>query len=388
MNLLFLTEIAPFPPNGGEKLRSYGLLKLLSGLNLTVHAITGNRPINKSEQEFFPGIRFYPHDFHKRGSGSRLIRYFHRFSLEKELVTLINTILQNNTIDVAFIDYQFFGQYIGLFKKRKIPVIYGTHNAQAVLIYQNPALSLKNRMSRFTDYRVNRFHERYYFRKADACIVVSENDRKYHAGFINQDKIFVIPNFLIESNYACSSPVKDNYILMTANFKAFQNTYGLEWFIREVWNHELSDKTRLLLVGLGSKEIFNVLKEKYNFSNVSAFGEADDLKPFIEKARVSIVPLLHGSGSRLKCLEAMALKTQLVSTGKGAEGILHNNSILLADTPGDFRNELLRVIELKTDMTEKAYRAFMENYSLSPNMKVFANIIKTLVKKINEKHLL
>jgi hypothetical protein len=40
-NLLFLTEIDPFPPNGGEKLRSYGLLKLMSVLNLTLHAITG-----------------------------------------------------------------------------------------------------------------------------------------------------------------------------------------------------------------------------------------------------------------------------------------------------------------------------------------------------------
>jgi polysaccharide biosynthesis protein PslH len=381
MNILFLTKIAPFPPNGGEKLRSYGLLKLLSGLHYNIHAITANVPDNEKETGNFPGIRFHPYDFDKNKTKRRLLKWYRLFTREKELILLINDILQHNQIDIAYIDYYFYGQYIGYFKKLKIPVIYGTHNAQAMLLHQMPAVSFKNNISMFLEYWICRIHEAYYFRKADALIVVSDNDLKYHGAFIKKNRIFLIPNFLIETDYPASYAVKENYILMTANFKAYQNTYGLEWFIREIWDHELWSKTQLFLVGIGSLEFEAELRSKYDFENVTAFGEVADLKPFIVKARVCIVPLLHGSGTRLKCLEAMALKTQLVSTSKGAEGIEHHHSIMLADTPGDFKKALLQVIEMNTDRSEQAYQAFMDKYSLPPNRKIFETIVATLVDK-------
>jgi hypothetical protein len=280
----------------------------------------------------------------------------------------------------VYIDYLYYGQYIDFFRKKGIPVIYGTHNAQAVLINQRPAVSFRNRITKYVDYSVNRFHESHYFRKADALIVVSDHDKEYHADFVNRKKIYVIPNFLVEKEYLSLSAKKENYVLMTANFYAFQNTIGLEWFIKEVWDAELWNKTRLLLLGRGSQETLSKMKEKYDAPNVTAIGEVADLKPYISKALVSIVPLLHGSGSRLKCLESMALKTQLLSTTKGAEGIDHDNSIILADTSGDFKKELLKLIETKTDQTDKAYQAFMHQYSLEPNKVIFAQIVGHVVK--------
>lgn len=71
----------------------------------------------------------------------------------------------------------------------------------------------------------------------------------------------------------------------------------------------------------------------------------------------------------------MALKTQLLSTSKGAEGIDHNNSILIADSPADFKRELVKFLENKRDLAEKAYEAFMDKYSLKPNLIIFKTII-------------
>lgn len=380
MKILFITEIAPFPINGGEKLRSYGLMKLMSSLNFNVHAIIGKSSINNSPGMDIDGIKYYPFDFYKNRSFRKLKSYHRLMSCNPELISLINSILQHDKMDVAFIDYSFYGQYIAYFQHKGIPVIYGTHNAQAALVKQRPVISFRSNISKFTDYLLSKLHETYYFRKADALVVVSENDKRYHGSFVKKDKLFIIPNFLVESEYNSLYREKENYVLMTANFKAFQNAYGLEWFIREVWDNDLWNKTRLLLVGLGSIEIYNILKEKYNLTNVSAVGEVDDLKPYISKARISIVPLLHGSGSRLKCLESMALKTQLISTTKGAEGIDHKNSIVLADTPAEFKHALLKFIDLKTDFTEKAYEAFIEKYSLNSNRIIFARIINAVVK--------
>jgi polysaccharide biosynthesis protein PslH len=379
MNILFLTEISPFPPNGGEKLRSYGLLKLLSEPKMQVHAITGSSPDKTADSAGFNNVKFYTFDFDRIKSDKRITGYARLFYCNKELVDLINRILQQNRIDVAIIDYLFYGQYIRLFRTKGIPVIYGTHNAQARLIIQRPAQTFRTRITRFTDYLISRIHEYLYFRMADALIVVSENDKEYHAGFVNRNKITLIPNFLIESEYGSFAGKKENYVLMTANFNAHQNFYGLEWFVDKVWDKELWDRTQLILVGVGSDWAYSRLKETHDLKNIQAIGAVDDLKPFISKAMVSIVPLLHGSGSRLKCLESMALKTQLVSTAKGAEGIDHHNSIIIADTPGHFRAAILNIMNTKTDYTEIAYQAFLKSYSLMPNKKIISDLISKLL---------
>jgi hypothetical protein len=380
MNLLLITEIDPFPPNRGEKLRSYGLLKLVSDLNLNVFAIAGNAPSDDVTSAKFPGIKFFPWEFSRYKSCGRLAKYFRLFTCDKKLLGLIGKIMDENSIDVAYIDYLFYGQYIPFFRKKGIPVIYGTHNSQAKLIYQRPSVSFRNSLSNLLDYIVNRLHEVYFFRKADALIVVSESDKKYHQVLYKKEKIYLIPNFLIEDEYNCELPEKENYILMTANFVAFQNSFGLTWFVREIWDKDLWNKTKLLLVGLGSKELYRELAGKFVMENIEAIGEVDDLKPYICSALVSIVPLLHGSGSRLKCLESMALKTQLLSTSKGAEGIDHNNSIIIADTPAEFKKELIRILDSKSDLSDKAYNAFMDTYSLKPNLKIFKTILQNISK--------
>jgi hypothetical protein len=381
MNLLFLTEIDAFPPNGGEKLRSYGLLKLMSELDLTVHAITGNSSGGLALKDNLKGIKFYTFDFRQIDSISSRKNYLRFVRRNKKLTLLINKIIQQNQIDIAFIDYYFYGQYISCFHKKGIPVIYGTHNAQARLIYQRPAYSILNRFTKIFTFLICRFHEHYFFRKADALIVVSDNDKEYYSAFMRKYKISVIPNFLIESDYPVTSGKKENYILMTANFYAYQNSIGLEWFIKEVWDHELWEKTELFLVGMGSDELYASLKEKYNLVNITSKGKVDDLKPYIIKAGVSIVPLLHGSGTRLKCLESMALKTQLVSTSKGAEGIDHDHSIIIADTATDFKTELLNVMNGKTDLTDRAYQVFLNKYAVAPNRKILSGIMQNLVNK-------
>ena len=392
MNLLFVTEIEPFPPSGGEKLRSFGLLKLLSELKLNVHAIIGNSSQNNSFYSDFKGISFHPFnfcyewDYDKIRSIGKIKWGLRRFIRDKELVSLIDNILLQNKIDVVFIDYYFYGQYIGIFRKRKIPVIYGTHNAQARLINQRPADTFKERIIRFRDFLLNRLHEVYYFRKADALIVVSDPDKKYHRTFIRKDKIFVIPNFLIASEYDSHIEGKEHYILMAANFWAYQNAIGLEWFLREIWDQELWNRTQLLIVGIGSQELFDKrLKGNFNLTNVNIIGEVDNLKPYVAKALVSIVPLLHGSGSRLKCLESMILRTQLVSTSKGAEGIEHENSIVIADTPGEFKKALLDVLDGKINSTENAYRTCIKKYSLSPNKGIFVEILQRFSVKTKSK---
>jgi len=374
-NVLFLTSISPFPINGGEKLRSYALLKMLSNIGARVTAI-----INESRNiPDIHNIRFIQFPFKNYLSKIHLINITGIFRRNNTLVKLLDELTSDEKFDIAFIDYYFYGQYIPYFKKKGIKVIYGTHNAEARLYLQRKAKNLKDLFYIVFEYIIQMAHERIFFPKTDTLIAVSKEDVKYYGKFIESGKIIYIPNLLEKSSYTLNAVKKDNYIVMSANFMAFQNYVGLEWFLKEVWNDLLSRKTTLKLFGLGSKKAYHELQPKYHPESVEAIGEVDDLKPYIAAARASIVPLLNGSGTRLKCLEAMALRTQLISTTKGSEGIEHGGSVLIADTPEDFRNRIIEVIDNKVNTVEDAYRVFEARYSFEPNQIVLSERIKSLI---------
>jgi glycosyltransferase involved in cell wall biosynthesis len=187
--------------------------------------------------------------------------------------------------------------------------------------------------------------------------------------------VFCIPNFIDGIEYLISEPNKINYIIMPANFGSFQNKIGLEWFLENVWDPELFNLTQFVVIGKCSEMVFNELNKNKNYKNVKAYGEVDDIKPYISKAKLTIVPLMHGSGTRLKCIESMALKTQIISTSVGAEGIEHEGSIIIADNPFEFKQAIMKVLKGNVDYTEKAFKIFENKYSLENNAKKLNEII-------------
>lgn len=375
IKVLFVTSISPFPVRGGEKLRSSALLKMLSNIGMKITAVIEHaRDIPE-----IPNIRFIQFPFAKLVPKNLFLYVYSLFTKNQELQSFLNNLLKNEHYDVAIIDYHYYGQFIRFFQKKGLKVIYGTHNAQAKLYFQRKSSGIKSFIRILTEYIFETLHEVYFFRKADAFIVVSAEDQKFYDRFINSHKIVLIPNMIEDPSNEYHHTHKENYIIMTANFLAFQNSIGLDWFLKEVWNNELSERTTLKLYGIASKETFYDLNQKYHPKNVEAMGEVNDIKPFIAKARASIVPLMNGSGTRLKCLEAMSLKTQLISTTKGSEGIEHNGSILIADTSPDFRKKVMDVLDNKADTVEAAYQIFLEKYSFEPNQLILSNLIKKLV---------
>jgi polysaccharide biosynthesis protein PslH len=372
MEILFISRLSPNPQNGGASIRSYGLLK---GFSEACTHLTAVVPFNEKEdaicKEFKDKVTFYNYNY-------PLYHQIFPFYKDPVLMKIIRAVLLKNRISHVIIDYQFFGQYIQFFKEKKIKVIYGTHNSQAELVKQKKYNNIfLGKLNQLVWLPLVKLHERKYFNKADKLIVVSEQDFNYHCEFVKKNKIHIIPNFLVEDNYAISLVKKENYIIFTGSFYSFQNQEGLIWFLKEVWNEELKSKCQLLIVGNNSIEYLKSLH--VNEDKILAVGMVEDIKPYIAKAKVAIVPLCHGSGTRLKCIEAMALRTRIISTTKGAEGLVNSNDcIVIADDPNIFRKKIMESIEQYMDAspTTTAYQIFLDNYSLKCNKK---NIIELLV---------
>ena len=159
------------------------------------------------------------------------------------------------------------------------------------------------------------------------------------------------------------------------------NKEGVDWFVHEVWN-SIYSSSPLHLAGKASEK--NLFPNK----NIEEHGFVPDANEFIQSHDVMIVPLLQGSGMRIKIIEAMALGKCVISTSIGAEGIAAtpNKNILIANTADEFK----RVIDFLNTNPNKAYEIgerarelVKEQYSaqvLEKEILPFINSILTLEK--------
>lgn len=109
-----------------------------------------------------------------------------------------------------------------------------------------------------------------------------------------------------------------------------------------VWAHR--PMARLIVVG---KDPSSEIKDFEKNPLITITGTVDDIRPFLWRAAVSVVPLLYGAGIQNKILEAMATGTPVVTTARTLSALeaLPGEEILTADTADAFSLEILRLIE-------------------------------------------
>jgi polysaccharide biosynthesis protein PslH len=81
-------------------------------------------------------------------------------------------------------------------------------------------------------------------------------------------------------------------------------------------------------------------------ASIRVTGSVPDVRPYLERAAVFIVPIRVGGGTRLKIFEAMAMELPVVSTTIGAEGlpVRDGEDVRLADTPADFADAVAELL--------------------------------------------
>lgn len=117
------------------------------------------------------------------------------------------------------------------------------------------------------------------------------------------------------------------------------NQEGLFWFLDEIWPaiHKANPELNFYIAGRNAPEKISKIK----MDNVVFLGEVDDAYKFMNSKAIMVVPLLSGSGMRIKIIEGMALGKTIVSTTLGAEGIQfnHGKNIIIADSPENIIKE-------------------------------------------------
>jgi glycosyltransferase involved in cell wall biosynthesis len=123
------------------------------------------------------------------------------------------------------------------------------------------------------------------------------------------------------------------------------NLEGVRWFLKQVWPkvHERMPQLTLYLAGRKMPKDLMQLETE----GVRVLGEVPDAMYFIASKQINVVPLLSGSGMRVKIIEAMSAGKAVVTTTIGAAGIgcKDGENVLIADTPEQFVEQLQRCVD-------------------------------------------
>jgi polysaccharide biosynthesis protein PslH len=134
-------------------------------------------------------------------------------------------------------------------------------------------------------------------------------------------------------------------VLFTGTMGYRPNAEGIGWFADRVWpavRAQIPD-AELSIVGKGPPPAVEALDGR---EGMRVLGFVPDMAPYFARANVVIVPILTGSGIRVKIVEAMSAGRAIVSTSLGAEGLelQAGRQLEIADAPDAFAGHVARLL--------------------------------------------
>jgi glycosyltransferase involved in cell wall biosynthesis len=216
--------------------------------------------------------------------------------------------------------------------------------AQRLLLLQTPNLLLAERRA---------------VRLATATFVCSEADRRRLNALSGTNRVHTIPNsvrFPPQTPEQSSEPL----VMFVGSMGSRPNAQAVDTLVQKVWPlvQARTPQARLVIIGNGSE-----LTSSYPpvDPSVSFLGFVDDLDSWYARARVVCCPISHGSGTRVKIIEAAAHARAIVATTMGAEGLnlRDGQEILLRDSPTGLADACVELLNdpLKAAQLGSAARA-------------------------------
>ncbi len=224
------------------------------------------------------------------------------------------------------------------------------HNIEYDIVRRtaHAASGMLRRVYSALEWRKVRREERRAWRGLDGCSVTSRRDQAMLLAEAPAARTSVVANGVdvdfFQPPPAPATPCPPALLFFGA-MDYHPNTEAILYFLREVWPSLKSRFPDLALHVVGRKPPASVVAHRS--ARVLVTGVVEDVRPWLERASVVIVPLRIGGGTRLKILEAMAMGKAVVSTTLGAEGIdaVPERELLVADDAPSFASQVGRLLE-------------------------------------------
>jgi polysaccharide biosynthesis protein PslH len=398
MKILWVKAGGLVPPDTGGKIRSYNILRELA----RQHSVTffsfyaaHDNDLHPDLKNMFDRVVCLPLQLPAPKSFAEMSNYGVRllsslpYNVTKycrpEVRHKLHELLKQEAYDVILCDFVIAAGVIPW--DWPTPKVLFTHNVEATIWRRHYEVATNPfwKAISWREWRRMEAAERRYLRLADHVLTVSETDRDAFAPFVEPRRLTMIPTG-VDVDYFQPTPGEEttDSLVFTGSMDWLPNEDAILYFVDAILPliKQQCANVSLEVVGRSPSRKLQTLTETNK--SVRLTGRVEDIRPFVARGAMCIVPLRIGGGTRLKIFEAMAMSKAVVSTSVGAEGlpVRTGENILLADTPKDFADSvvsLLRDTKLRQRLGTAARSLVQENFSWPKVAKSFARTLHDAV---------
>lgn len=361
MNILFLTNLLPYPLDNGGKIKTYTILRSLKNEGHCVDLLCFKESLDctKMEESDLLEICENIQQVYQRLTTVENKKYmmflavkslFSKYGvstykfISKEMRHYILS-WKTKKYDIIYIDHLPMYVYSDLCRKLwpEAKLILDEHNCEATILRRKAESTvnpLKKAFMFFEAKKVERFESQSVL-SADKVIVLSEVDYDTLRASAKKDFIHaIIPIGVVDRGTKKQRTQIDDVlnILFVGTMTWEPNNHGLIWFLDNViplMEHRKM-KYKLYIVGKNPSEDVKQRAELYE--NITITGYVESVDEYYDTCDCMIVPLFIGSGQRVKLIEGFSKGMPAVSTTIGAEGLnyVDGENILIADNADKF----------------------------------------------------
>ena len=389
MKILFLSIPVPFPPTDGGRIRILNVLKQIAQKNQIAFLALETTPTDHEGTEYLRHLGIEAHLVPQAPHPPPLsLKTVVQAVIQKKPITVarydfpafrqkLRSLLNNNAFDLIHYAMLHTAQYR---VDANLPTLLSQHNVDSH-IWRRLCEQAKNPVRKFLFWTQTRAFERYERVMStgfDAVTVVSEIDRARLRNICPDSTIEVIPNGVDIEQYQPNRPPEEEAVLIyTGSMDWYPNEDAVCYFAADILPKIRArlDEAKSRQAGLPCVKFYIVgksptdrVRKLAEQPGVIVTGCVEDIKPYMARASVYIVPLRIGGGTRLKILEALAMEKAIVSTTIGAEGLdlVNGEEIIVADDPNHFAAAVVQLMadkQMRQRIGEKGHQRVESDYS-------------------------
>jgi len=300
---------------------SVSLLTLAESAQLEIYQ--GKYPF----ADFIDSIQVVPHPRHvsKRLSQAiNIIRgkpYILATHTVADMQTMLDALLSRDYYDFVIFESVVVANYC---LPNNVKIIIDEHNIEYEICqrtYHRETAGLR-KWYNWVEYRLLKPHELELCRRASAVLVTSERERLALKSMLPGSVIEVVPNGVDIETFQEVYPEREvpGRIIFTGAMTYHANVDAVIFFAQKCWpliQAQIPGATWQIVGRNPPPEVQRLAR----YPDITVTGSVPDVRPYLAEASVAIAPLLVGSGTRLKILEALAMRKVVVSTEVGCEGL-------------------------------------------------------------------
>ena len=354
---LLVSPEAPYPVRGGGAVRTASVLEYLSR-RYELDLIAFRQPGAPHPASILPPglvrqLQVIDLPYHAKSGFARLVRNLPRYLRGcPPLVDrfggfgcAVSDFLRGRNYEVAVIEHSWCAPYLEEVAPHARRVVLDLHNVESVLYdrwARTAGWPLSAALRRYC--RASLEVERRWLPGFSLLLAASPEDSRAVQQIAPGRRCEVYPNTIPRVPQPVQS--EENVVIFSGTFDYAPNISAVRFFQSEIWPllRERWPDLRWRLVGLNPEAVRKYVRQD---PRIELWGPVEDAVRAIAAARVVVVPLLAGSGTRVKILEAWAAGRAVVSTSLGAEGLPGRDGehLLLADRPEAFARAVSSLLE-------------------------------------------